>query len=225
VPRPGDQHPVGDLSPDGAHPALGIGAAGLWRGRDPQPASATAAPWMPRPGTARPGCACRPQPGFSRACARSAPRAAIHGWPSSPAGIGPPPVDQPPVPVQQGARRGHGRCGTDRADAVSRRGSGEHGIIVPRCRSRAKLNPPGQSARPAGLRLSAGWPSERRFGVPGTLRRTAQGVWVPGRHPVAEPPAQAARGQGRSAVHWHPPFPGIALQDAKHPRTQRGRLF
>ena len=24
VPRPGDQHPVGDLGPDGAHPALGI---------------------------------------------------------------------------------------------------------------------------------------------------------------------------------------------------------
>lgn len=27
VPRPGDRHPVGDLSPDGAHPALGMSVA------------------------------------------------------------------------------------------------------------------------------------------------------------------------------------------------------
>ena len=75
-------------------------------------------------------------------------------------------------------RRGRRRRGTDRADAISEFGldPGQHGIVVPRCRSRAKLNPPGQSARSAGLRQSAGWPSERRFGVPGTLRRTAQGV-------------------------------------------------
>src|SRR5690349_9967562 len=33
VPWPGDQHPVGDLGPDGAHPAFGIGVRprALWR--------------------------------------------------------------------------------------------------------------------------------------------------------------------------------------------------
>ena len=52
-------------------------------------------------------------------------------------------------------RSGSRRCGTDRADAVSEFGldPGQHGIVVPRCRSRARLNPPGHSARSAGLRL------------------------------------------------------------------------
>ena len=42
-------------------------------------------------------------------------------------------------------RRGRRRCGADRADAVSEFGldPGQHGIVVPRRRSRAKLNPPG----------------------------------------------------------------------------------
>ena len=44
-------------------------------------------------------------------------------------------------------RRGRRRCGTDRADAVSEFGldPGQHCIVVPRCRSSAKLNSPGQS--------------------------------------------------------------------------------
>ena len=66
-------------------------------------------------------------------------------------------------------RRSRGRCGADRTDAVSEFGldPGQHDIVAPRCRSRAKLNPPGQNARSGGLRQSSGWPSERRSGVPG----------------------------------------------------------
>ena len=47
-----------------------------------------------------------------------------------------------------GGRRGRRRCGTERADAVSEFGldPGQHGLVVPRCRSGAKLNPPRQRA-------------------------------------------------------------------------------
>ena len=60
-----------------------------------------------------------------------------------------------------GRRRGRRRCGTDRADAVSEFGlaPGQHGIVVPWRRSRATLNPPGQSARCTGLRRS--WVAHR----------------------------------------------------------------
>jgi hypothetical protein len=34
VPRPGDQHPVGDLSPDGAHPPFGKGVRSRAARRD-----------------------------------------------------------------------------------------------------------------------------------------------------------------------------------------------
>ena len=55
-----------------------------------------------------------------------------------------------------GRRRSGRRCRTDRADALSEFGldSGQHGIAVPRRTSTPTLNPPGQSARCAGLRHS-----------------------------------------------------------------------
>ncbi len=52
-------------------------------------------------------------------------------------------------------RRGRRRRGTDRADALSEFGldPGQHGITVPRCRSRAKLNPPGPLPPRGGARF------------------------------------------------------------------------
>jgi hypothetical protein len=49
----------------------------------------------------------------------------------------------------KGLEPGGRRYGTDRADAVSEFGlvPGQHGIVVPRCRSRTKLNPGRSSAR------------------------------------------------------------------------------
>ncbi len=61
-----------------------------------------------------------------------------------------------------GRRRGRRRGGTGRADAVSEFGldPGQHDIVVPRRRSRATLNPPGQRATTCGFGSLTGGPAE-----------------------------------------------------------------